>query len=59
LNLYERIPSTAVVITVGGESFALTDHLSKTVKAAVPRALEAVRCALLGNDAATSLPHAS
>ena len=59
LNLYERIPSTAVVITVGGESFGLTDHLSKTVKAAVPRALEAVRCALLGNDAATSLPHAS
>ena len=48
LDLYEHTPTIAILITVGGESFDLTDQLSKTVKAAVPKALEAVRCALLG-----------
>lgn len=48
LDLYEHTPTSAILITVGGESFDLTDQLSKTVKAAVPKALEAVRCALLG-----------
>ncbi|HEX9198988.1 MAG TPA: hydrogenase maturation protease [Acidobacteriaceae bacterium] len=47
LDLYERVPANATVITVGGESFELTDRLTTTVKAAVPKALEAVRCALL------------
>jgi hydrogenase maturation protease len=47
-ELYAHIPAQAVAITVGGESFELTDRLSRTVKAAVPKALEAVRCALCG-----------
>lgn len=50
-DLYDRTPSHAVVITVGGESFELTDRLSRTVKAAVPKALEAVRCVLCGAPA--------
>ncbi len=48
LDLYARTPPQAVLVTVGGESFALTDQLSKTVRSAVPKALEAVRAALLG-----------
>ena len=55
VDLYARTPSRAVVVTVGGNCFELTDHLSKPVKAAVPKAMEAVRCALLGMDA---IPHA-
>jgi hydrogenase maturation protease len=47
LDLYSRAPSHAVAVTIGGESFELTDHLSRTVKSAVPKALEAVRAALL------------
>jgi hydrogenase maturation protease len=47
-DLYARTPAHAVAITVGGESFEMTDRLSRTVKAAVPKALEAVRCALCG-----------
>jgi hydrogenase maturation protease len=42
LNLYARIPNHAVAVTVGGASFGLTDRLSKRVKAALPKALEAV-----------------
>ena len=42
-NLYGRIPSHSVAITVGGESFALKDGLSKSVTAAIPIAIEAVR----------------
>jgi hydrogenase maturation protease len=48
LDLYAHKPSRAVVVTVGGDCFELTDRLSKPVKAAVPKAMEAVRCALLG-----------
>ncbi len=48
LDLYDRSPAHAVAITVGGESFELSDQLSMPVKAAVPRALEAVRSALRG-----------
>ena len=55
LDLYDRVPERAVVITVGGESFELTDHLSRTVKSAVPEALEAVRHALLGATAPSAL----
>jgi hydrogenase maturation protease len=47
-ELYARTPAHAVAITVGGESFEVTDRLSRTVKSAVPKALEAVRCALCG-----------
>lgn len=45
-DLYSRMPSKAVIVTVGGESFALTDQLTRTAKAAIPKALEAVRRAL-------------
>jgi hydrogenase maturation protease len=46
LDLYAHAPARALAVTVGGESFALTDHLSKIVQAAVPKALKAVRNAL-------------
>lgn len=48
VDLYAHKPARAVVVTVGGDCFELTDRLSKPVKAAVPKAMEAVRCALLG-----------
>jgi hydrogenase maturation protease len=48
-DLYAHTPARALAITVGGESFEVTDRLSRTVKTAVPKALEAVRCALCGS----------
>jgi hydrogenase maturation protease len=54
-DLYDSAPAQAVAITIGGESFELTDCLSKAVKAAVPKALQAVRSALLGGDAQAPL----
>jgi hydrogenase maturation protease len=57
VDLYARTPSRAVAVTVGGNCFELTDRLSRPVKAAVPKAMEAVRCALLCVDAA-SIPQA-
>ena len=44
-DLYGRIPLRAVAITVGGQSFGLNEQLSKSVTAALPIALEAVRYA--------------
>jgi len=58
LDLYSRMPTRAVAVTVGGESFALTDQLSRAVRSAVPKALEAVRGALLAETVAP-IPHAS
>lgn len=55
-DLYARAPAHAVAITVGGESFELTDRLSRTVKSAVPRALEAVRCALCTGSVLETMP---
>ena len=52
LDLYSRTPTRAVAVTVGGESFGLTDQLSKAVRSAVPKALEAVRAALLAETLA-------
>jgi hydrogenase maturation protease len=57
LDLYARKPARAVAVTVGGDCFELTDRLSKPVKAAVPKAMEAVRCALLGG-VTDSISHA-
>ena len=42
-DLYGRIPSRAVSITIGGKSFELQEQLSEPVTAAIPIALEAVR----------------
>jgi hydrogenase maturation protease len=47
LDLYTKVPTRALLVTVGGESFDWTDRLSRTVKSAVPKALEQVRLALL------------
>ena len=58
LDLYSRTPARAVAVTVGGESFGLTDQLSKAVRSAVPKALEAVRAALLAETIAP-VTHAS
>ena len=55
VDLYAHTPTRAVAITVGGESFELTDRLSKAARSAVPRALEAIREVLLG-AAALQLP---
>lgn len=52
LDLYARLPIRAVEVTIGGESFELTDQLSRPVKAAVPKAMEAIRSAFLGSTAA-------
>ena len=58
LDLYSRTPTRAVAVTVGGASFALTDQLSKAVRSAVPKALEAVRAALAAETLAP-ITHAS
>ena len=42
-DLYGRIPSKAMAITVGGQSFELNEQLSKPVTAAIPIAVEVVR----------------
>jgi hydrogenase maturation protease len=47
LDLYARIPPRAFVVTIGGECFGLTDQLSRSVKAAVPKALLLIRQTLL------------
>jgi hydrogenase maturation protease len=47
-DLYGRSPSRAMSITIGGESFELQEQLSEPVTAAIPIALEAVRCAYGG-----------
>jgi Ni,Fe-hydrogenase maturation factor len=57
-DLYARTPAHAVAITVGGESFEMTDRLSRTVRAAVPKALEAVRSALSGSPAPETISQA-
>lgn len=59
LDLYSRIPARAVAVTVGGESFELTDQLTQTVKSAVPKAIEAVRCALTDAMAGVPMPQMS
>jgi hydrogenase maturation protease len=42
-DLYGRIPSKAMAITVGGQSFELNERLSKPVTAAIPIAVQVVR----------------
>jgi hydrogenase maturation protease len=49
-NLYGHIPSRAVAITVGGQSFELNEQLSKPVSAAIPLAVEAVRRAYVNPE---------
>lgn len=41
-RLYASAPKQAVLISVGGVSFELTDQLSRAVKAAIPLALKAI-----------------
>lgn len=59
VDLYSRIPKRAVAVTVGGESFEVTDQLSRAAKAAVPKALEAVRFILQDTAAELPLAHLS
>jgi hydrogenase maturation protease len=49
-NLYGRIPSRAIAITVGGQSFELNEQLSKPVTAAIPIAVEVVRRAYVNGE---------
>jgi hydrogenase maturation protease len=46
LDLYGKIPSRTTAITLGGESFALSEEMSASVKAAIPAAIQAVLQAL-------------
>jgi hydrogenase maturation protease len=46
-DLYGRIPSRAIAITVGGQSFELNEELSQPVTAAIPIAVEVVRRAFV------------
>jgi len=46
LDLYEKVPSHAIAITVGGDFFELSEELSAPVKAAIPDAVLAVQQAL-------------
>ena len=54
LDLYGRVPPEAVAITVGGESFELSEEangrLSKKVEAAIPLALEAIHSVMQGAE---------
>jgi hydrogenase maturation protease len=49
-DLYGRIPSRAMAITVGGQSFELNEQLSKRVAAAIPIAVEVVRRAYVNAE---------
>ena len=42
-DLYGRIPSRAMAITIGGQSFDLNEQLSNPVRAAIPLVAETVR----------------
>ncbi len=46
LDLYGQIPLRRTLITVGGESFAMTEELSAAVRNAIPAATLAVQAAL-------------
>jgi len=46
LDLYQRSPSRATLITVGGADFELSESLSPAVASALPAAIAAVRSAL-------------
>ena len=41
-DLFGRVPHSAVVVTIGGESFDLTEGLSDTVQTAIPKAVAAI-----------------
>jgi hydrogenase maturation protease len=56
-DLYAHTPARAFVVTVGGQCFDMSDRLSKSVKSAVPKALEAVRDALLESTAPPPVVH--
>jgi hydrogenase maturation protease len=49
-HLYGRAPSRAVAITIGGQSFELSEKLSEPVTEAIPVALEAVRRAYVNAE---------
>jgi hydrogenase maturation protease len=49
-DLYGRIPSRSVAITVGGQSFDLNEQLSGPVAEAIPVAVEAVRRAYVNAE---------
>jgi hydrogenase maturation protease len=55
-DLYGRIPSQAMAITVGGQSFELNEQLSKPVTAAIPIAVEVVRRAYANAEQEWLLP---
>jgi hydrogenase maturation protease len=49
LDLYGRSPSSAMLITIGGQSFDLNEALSGPVAAAIPLALDAIRLTVIAS----------
>jgi hydrogenase maturation protease len=49
-DLFGRIPSRSLSITVGGESFEMQERLSEPVTAAIPIAIEAIRRAYINAE---------
>ena len=47
-QLYGHVPSTAYLVTVGGESFELSEELSDTARRAIPVALDQIKAILSG-----------
>ncbi len=47
-KLYSNAPERAFLLTVGGESFEHADHLSESVRGAIPYALELIKATLSG-----------
>jgi hydrogenase maturation protease len=52
-QLYGNAPVSAYLVTIGGESFELSEHLTDTVRHAIPVALDQVKALLSG----VSVPH--
>jgi hydrogenase maturation protease len=48
VQLYSRTPECAYLLTIGGESFDYPDHLSESVRSAIPVALDLIKAALCG-----------
>ncbi len=52
-QLYGNAPGSAYLVTIGGESFELSEELTETARHAIPLALDQVKALLSG----VSLPH--
>ena len=56
-QLYGKTPEAAYLVTIGGESFELSEQLSETVRHAVPVAIDHVKAILSGVSVPQAKPH--